>query len=617
MNYNGVRVAGTVAFVTLLAAPAGAACANKAEILAFQNSIGKAFACALRSIHDNDRPCATVAPPPCAAGEFAALLQLVGADPPEPFVRPAARCQRAIYKATRRFLHRRGAERLRERRRQDRSALAMNLDAACDTAIYRTSNGPQPRLGGACAALLDEPALVLKSGAVVRCIRPQIEGLLSSVLGLPLLQPNVILIVNDDQHPQAINAMPSTLAGIAAGGVRFANAFTTTPICAPSRAGILTGQRATTNGVIANGFPDSQGLPSNGALALDESTTLGALFRSAGYRTALFGKYMNSYQHISPQVPEGWDDWYAFVNDNDNFFDFELNENGNVVSYGSEPSDYSTDVIAGHARRFIEVNRDRPFFMVFAPFAPHHPSSPAPRHQGAMSGSPPWRPPSWGELDLSGRPSWFRFFAVAPPLLPSRDAAIQRQLESLLSVDEAIDALLRQLERRGLTDNTLIVFTADHGLLWGEHRWYNKQVGYEESIRVPLLIKYPVAVPAGHTEDTIALNIDIAPTLLHLAGVDEGDHRFDGEVLVPAPDPATWRADFAFHHFQGGYIIPPWEGLRTERYKYLRHSVPGDADELYDLLSDPFELTNLALDPAYASLIALLADRLDELIDGQ
>jgi arylsulfatase A-like enzyme len=591
---------------------AGAACTTNADWIDLYRALGRQLGCARRVVGGDDRPCPPVVPPPCGAAAVAAVVDLVGGDPGAAFDPNLAKCQRAVYSGARRFLKRRAVERSKGYRAQRRSHAAVALIGKCDVAVAATSTGPQPRLGGGCADLVATPGAILSGAAVGRCLRPQLDRLLSEALGLPALRPNVIVIVTDDQHPQAVNTMPATLSGIADCGMRFDNAFTTTPICAPSRAGILTGQHATKHGVTANGLLDHNGQVANGARALDESSTLATWFRDAGYRTALFGKYLNSYHVVSPHVPAGWDEWRAFINDTHNLFDYDLNENGTVVHYGSAVGDYSTDIIAAHALRFIDANGEQPFFAVFAPFAPHYPSEPAPRHLGQLDGLPPWRPLSWGEVDLSERPKWFRFFAVKPNVLPARDAVVRRQIESLMAVDEFVAAMLALLERRGLTDNTVIVFTADHGMMWGEHRWFNKQVAYEESIRVPLFVKYPLAITLPRRESLFALNIDIAPTLAHLAGVATGDHAFDGDSLLPVT--AAWRSDFAVRHFVGGVIVPPWDALRSARYKYVRHVNPMDAAEVYDLDTDPFELNNLAKNADNAGLVTALSRRLDELL---
>ncbi len=506
------------------------------------------------------------------------------------------------------------AKRIRQRRdgqRQQRlGQWAHRIEQKCTLLPTETVNGPLPHFGGRCASVADEATGFLLGDRLARCLRPALEDAVNSLLELPPVAPNVVLIVTDDQRADSVDVMPS-VQDIASQGVSFANAFTTTPICAPARAGILTGQYATTNGVIANGIPDGQGGHSNGALALDESSTLATWFQAAGYRTGHFGKYLNGYSQLSPGIPQGWDDWRTFVHEANNFVDYLMNENGQIRSYGNSVQDYSTDVIAGQALEFMHSNADRPFLLMLNPFAPHGPSTVAARHIGALASLPLWRPPSWAE-NVSDKPAWLRLFAVNDATLLAHDAEIQKQRESLLAVDEAVAALDAELEHLGLSDNTIFVFTSDHGLAWGEHRWIYKQVPYEEGIRIPLAIRYPVRLAENDVRSEFALNVDIAPTLADMAGVSM-THEVDGRSLLDAIDGAgDWRQEVLVQHFTAGFVVPPWDLLRTERYKYVRHV--NNFAELYDLAEDPYELDNIAQVPASAAIVADLSARLDELL---
>lgn len=579
---------------------AAASCTVEAEQTAFKRAVFDTLRCASRRLRGS--ACVPPAAPACGAAEVARVLDLVGGMPSSavPTSDPM-RCQAEAYRGAARFLVRRIDERVRGVRRQRRSYSSIRIDQRCTVPITASPEGPLPRLGADCAALTAAPAGELDGVAARRCLRPALERIVADVLDLPPVAPNVVLVVTDDQHPEGINLMPD-VAALAERGARFANAFTTTPLCAPSRAGILSGQHAPRHGVTGNS-----------ALGFDDESTLATWFQAAGYRTALLGKYLNGYNFLSPEIPPGWDEWRAFVNDGNNFFTYALNENGVVRDYGSAAADYSTDVLAGHAVRFLEGNAERPFFLFLAPFAPHAPSTPAPRHDGSLAWLPQWRPPGWFE-DLTDKPQWFRFVAVNKmETMLANDAKVLDQRESLLSVDEAMRAVVAQLERLGLSDNTIVVFTADHGLLWGEHRWFGKQLPYEESIRIPLSITYPLRIAAGSVVQGAALNIDIAPTLTTLTGVAAG-HDVDGrtltDLLAGAPD---WRTDFLVQHFTGGFLVPPWDMVRTGQHKFVRH--PTAIDELYDLAADPHELDNGALLPANAALVASLEARLDELLN--
>lgn len=585
--------------VALLSREALAGCPLAADQASFRLALRDTMSCAHRRLLGG--ACSAVAPPACGAEEFQRILDLVGGMPMTPeAIGPALHCQAAVYRGARKFVARRMQERLAGRTRQKASRVAIRLADRCNVAITPSASSSLPRLGDRCESLTLPPADVLDGLAAQRCLRPALEAIVSDLLDLPPVPPNVVLIVDDDQHPEGINLMPDLL-DLADRGVSFPNAFTTTPLCAPSRAGILTGQHAPAHGVTGN-----NGLP------FHHDSTLATWFQAAGYRTALLGKYLNNAANMSLAVPPGWDEWRTFAKDGLNFFDYEMNENGVIRAYGNAASDYSTDMLAQHALRFVGDNTNQPFFLYFAPFAPHGPSTPAPRHAGVLAWLPPWRPANWYE-DISDKPGWFRAIATnSLDALTAHDSKVREQRESLLAVDEAIGALAERLERLGMADNTIIVFTADHGLGWGEHRWLGKQVPYEEAIRIPLVLTYPLAITGGAAPEGFALNIDIAPTLIALTGIAPG-HAPDGrsltELLAGAAD---WRTDFVAQHFAGGFAVPPWDMVRTEQHKFVRH--PSAIEELYDLAADPYEMHNGASVPENAALVAALEARLDELL---
>ncbi len=434
--------------------------------------------------------------------------------------------------------------------------------------------------------------------------------LIALILGRQLVPtsrpPNIVLIVADDQHPASVETMPELLR-LAEHGTVFRNAFATTPICAPARATLLTGHYPVTHGVIANLLFDSERNPSNGAFAFDDSDTIGTRLHDAGYRTGFMGKYMNGYTYLSPKVPPGWDRWRVFVEDVKVFYDYTLNEDGKHVGYGSEATDYSTDVLTRHAVDFIDEGGEQPFLLIVAPFSPHDPSTPAPRHLRIAEDMPAWRPPSWSEADLSDKPGWFRILtkSVGEEGIAKRMIKRKKQIRSLRSVDEMIASILQALERNGRRDDTIVIYTADHGLSWGEHRWTGKQLAYEECIRIPLVMRFPGREPAVH--DELVLNLDIAPTIAELAGVGRAK-SVEGKSLAPLihQEDAAWRQEIGLRHFKGGFLIPPWEAVRTARYKFIRsHGFV----ELYDLERDRFEIESVANDPSYAQIREILEER--------
>jgi arylsulfatase A-like enzyme len=417
--------------------------------------------------------------------------------------------------------------------------------------------------------------------------------------------------MTDDQRWDSLDVMPATLERLAGEGILFTNSFVTTPLCGPSRASFLTGQAVRNNGV-----------DYNSVLLFDPSSTLATWAQDAGYRTAMIGKYLNHYHLQSPEIPPGWDHWNAYLLGG--YYNYELNENGVIVSYGDRPEDYSTDVLRDDALRFIDENADAPFLLFLSLFTPHIHAVPAPRHEGLLADTPPWRPPSFFENDLSDKPGWVKFVRQlrigGGPLamfnyIRKRDEAHVKELESLLAVDDAIAAILDRLEDHGLDDDTIVVFTSDNGLHWGEHYLGGKYNGYEESIRVPLVIRYPRLIPEAREEDALALNIDLAPTLAELAGIP-ASAPVDGDSMVDllCGDVEGWREDFALEYFipRGFDGMPAYIGYRSQRWKYLV-SIYG-FEELYDLEGDPNEMDNLLRtepdEPSHGERVNTLRDKL-------
>jgi N-acetylglucosamine-6-sulfatase len=195
-----------------------------------------------------------------------------------------------------------------------------------------------------------------------------------------------------------------------------------------------------------------------------------------------------------------------------------------------------------------------------------------------------------------------------------RDELRIRELESLRAVDEGVGRITELLERAGVADHTIVIYTADHGIHWGEHWLGDKFSAYEESIRVPYVVRYPLRTPLGGTRDELVLNLDLAPTLIELAGATV-PRNLDGESLVPLLGAAgvPWRSDFLIES-PGELIAAPSQAVRTERWKYIEtNASKGVTRELYDLAADPYESENLAVDEKHATVRASLEERLDSL----
>jgi N-acetylglucosamine-6-sulfatase len=396
--------------------------------------------------------------------------------------------------------------------------------------------------------------------------------------------PSILLIVTDDQRWDTLWAMPEVKRSLVRPGVTFANAFTTSPLCCPARASILTGGYPHTTGVY------TQGLPHGGFEAFDDSTTIATELDEAGYATGYFGKYLDSFQAdaLRGYVPPGWDRFVAFVHAE--YLGYSLTVDGRIARFGEEPEDYSTDVLATQTEAFIRSTTG-PVFAVFAPAAPHDPAVPSPTDQGLFRDLAPWRPPSFDEADRSDKPMHIRSRrGLGRDRIVEVDELRGNQYRSLQAVDRAVGRLLAALEDTGRLDDALIAYTSDNGLLWGEHGWVKKEVPYEEAIRIPLVIRADgVAVP--HEDARLVANIDLAPTFAEAAGIDLT--HADGRSLVPLlrGEESGWRSAVLIEHVRGTNPVPTYCAVRTPRYLYVRYAT-GEI-ELYDLQTDPAQLENV------------------------
>jgi arylsulfatase A-like enzyme len=409
-------------------------------------------------------------------------------------------------------------------------------------------------------------------------------------------------VVTDDQRADTLFAMPTVNKELVRHGVRFTKAFVVNPLCCPSRASILTGKYSHSTGVWRNAFP-------NGGFK-DDSTTIATVLQQAGYRTALMGKYLNGYEsaaNTTKYVPPGWDRWVAFARGL--YYNYRLNIDGVLKDYGDRPYDYSTNALRRQAMTFIR-NTEGPLFLYFVPYAPHDPATPAQRHEKEFSDLPPFRPPSYNEADVSDKPEYIR---QRPRLRATDRAAVDAfrlgQLRSLLAVDRAIDGILEALSETGRLDDSLIILTSDNGMALGEHRWRKaKRIPYEESVRVPLVVRWDRRFQNARDEDRFALNIDLAPTIAGVTGLSLPDA--DGQSLAPLLEASTepWRDAFLIEHLTDARpFAPSYCAVRTRRYVYAVYAT-GER-ELYDLEADPHELKSEITDPPASEL----RDRLRQL----
>lgn len=425
-------------------------------------------------------------------------------------------------------------------------------------------------------------------------------ALLPTVLRAEVDDPrlNVIVILTDDQSfdsiPRSVPVMPFLQSWVLDPGdhwVTFSNGFVNTPLCCPSRTTILTGGYAHHTGVQDN---------TDGPL-IDETATLATWLHDAGYHTGLVGKYLNLYPFDrGPYVPQGWDRWWGKEQGPSEslYHDFTLVEQGDPVHYGE--TDYSTDVYAGKALEFLrDAPSEQPFFLWFAPTAPHPPWVSASRHEGRYADLVVSTAPSVGEADVSDKPAWVRGLPVfdAEDLAAMRSAR-RRSYEALLAVDDSVRSIVDELRERGELDETVFVFLSDNGFSFGEHRWVKKTCPYEECIRVPFLIRVPGLAP--RIEPAMVSAVDLTPTIAELAGV-RPDVSMDGVSLVPLlrDDSHEGLPGEVFAEWVGDDRIPAWWELRRPRWSYIELAT-GER-ELYDLRVDPYQLVNLAGDLAAAT----------------
>jgi arylsulfatase A-like enzyme len=456
------------------------------------------------------------------------------------------------------------------------------------------------RLGRALLALAVSAPLVVS--AIASAPRSSAAG------PPPKWQRNVVVIVTDDQRWDTLrrppDAMPHVHSDLMAHGVTFSNAFVVNPQCCPSRASIFTGRYSHGTNVYKNQPPHG------GFKSFKDRSTIATWLNGAGYHTALVGKYLNGY--TGKYIPPGWDQWIATNNLPAGlaYFNYRLNENGKVRKYGSKPKDYGATVLGAKAANFIE-RTPSPFFLYFALAAPHSPAVPPPSIKHKFSHIKPYRPPSYDEANVFDKPQWVK---KLPRLNAARRASIdafrKNQYRTLVAADTAVARIITALRDTGRLDKTLIVFTSDNGILWGEHRFHSKRTAYEESIHVPFVVRYDPLVPTPHVDDRLVLNTDIAPTIAELAGVAAPGAE-GSSLLQPLRFPASmdWRSDFLVEHLsQDKNDIPTYCAVRSETATYVLYK--NGVQEFYDLTKDPFQLTNQARNPAYASSLAAMRSRL-------
>lgn len=469
---------------------------------------------------------------------------------------------------------------------------------------------PRPLAPGAPRWRLPRALLVacLVAGLAVFVLARSLWARLRPVGAAPT-GPNVLLVLTDDMRYDGLTSMP-TLRGLAERGVTFSQAFVTTPLCAPSRASILTGQYARHQGVVSNHAP------SGGFDRFDDRSTLVTWLQAGGVRTGLVGKYLNEYR--SEYIPPGWEFWFGLPEASEQdrmYFGYRANDNGERQFYGSSPDEYSTRVLGRQALRFLREDRRRPFVLEVATRAPHSPAAPDPLDSGALKGSDLPLPPSFNEEDVSDKPSLIRNLRpLGRQAQAELDTFRRRQFESLMGVDRMIGDLVDELRSDGRLDSTWIIFTSDNGVTIGEHRLdAGKSCPYEECVRVPLIVVPPGGLDGPRTDGRLAANIDLAPTIAAIMGVEPAA-PVDGVSLLPLlSDPsAPGRDALMLEMFFDDEAGNRFTAVRTTDRKYVAY--PNGEAELYDEVADPYELENLAANPNRSGEMAELAGRLAALL---
>jgi arylsulfatase A-like enzyme len=440
-------------------------------------------------------------------------------------------------------------------------------------------------------------------------------------------RPNVVFILVDDLRwdELACTGHPfvrtPNIDRLAKEGMMFSNAFLTTPLCSPSRANFLTGQYAHINGIIDNTARVARS---------HQLVTFPRLLQGNGYETAYVGKWHMG-NDDSPRP--GFDRWVSFRGQGE-YFDPELNEDGKRV----KAPGYVTDIFNDRAVEFVRRPRNKPFCLYLAHKALHpnmiqHDDgsvsapaipgfTPAERHKSLYADEPLPRRPSYGQPPRD-KPALARKIGNLPPLGPATvtdDETIRNRLRLLMPVEEGVGRILQTLEQTGQLDDTVVIFASDNGYFYGEHGLSEeRRLAYEESIRTPLLVRYPRLIRAGAVRDEFALNIDIAPTLLELAG-SAIPANMQGRSLAPLLEgrQAPWRESFLIEYFSDR-VFPRvlnmgYQAVRTDRAKYIHYVDLQGMDELYDLKADPYEMANVIAQPQTQELLRRMKEELQRLV---
>jgi N-acetylglucosamine-6-sulfatase len=424
-------------------------------------------------------------------------------------------------------------------------------------------------------------------------------------------KPNILLILTDDAERSLLPKMPQIEEQLVRKGTTFPNAFAPFATCCPSRATILRGQYPHNTGVLSNYGPYG-GVGAFEAAGNDEDN-LATRLDDAGYRTGLFGKYLNEYG--GGYVPPGWHEWHGWV---ESYASGKIYENGRLNAYDLSRR-HEADILGSKAESFVRNAKGSPWFAYVAFNSPHNPTYTEPKYSDNYRNQDSPKSPAFDEVDVSDKPDWVRQL----PRISDQDEAMYNRkhrdrLRAMRSVDDAVAGLLRSLRETGQLDNTYVVLWNDNGYHMGQHRIpEGKRTVYEEDVRYPMVVRGP---GVGHDakDERLVSGTDLMPTFLELADALPPEY-VDGRSLVPllSGSKLPWRDSLLLEGYDDGfgdktYIPPDFKAIRTaDRRTYVEYET-GER-ELYDLRTDPRQLRSLHDELERAVEVSALSARLQAL----
>jgi N-acetylglucosamine-6-sulfatase len=438
-------------------------------------------------------------------------------------------------------------------------------------------------------------------------------------------RPNIVFIMTDDQAWNVLGIdgryefmRTPNLDRLCREGLVFENAFVTTSLCSPSRACYMTGSYAHTHGVYINTLCDPD----------PNVPFLPKVLQEIGYETAFLGKW---HMKHGAQPRAGFDYWLSFDGQG-KYINPPLNENGRDFT----EEGYMTDILTDYAIHWLEKPKKKPFCLFLWHKAVHAPFTPAPRDSAAFPNALISEYENWYD-DMEDKPEWLRRGwqygvhnenwneskgkpvpdKITPHPWNPKNERWMNYLRAMLAVDKSAGDIRNCLEELDILDNTVLVFGSDNGFFLGAHQRSDKRLMYEESLRVPLIVRYPKMIKAGSKNSDLVLNIDVAPTFIELAG-GKIPREMQGASMVSLieGDNSTWRESFMYEYFQEAYApgFVTAIGVRNKKYKYIESPhLPNDINELYDLEKDPGEMNNLIIEPEYQSVITNMKAELEKL----